>query len=245
MLSDDKRLQRYPELLAELQQELQVKTAYAGIAGKKSGAKQLKDYGMSVADTNLDLAVRGLDYGLAAEIIEDGRGTLYSDLEADKKLAEIPQRIARQSFENIYTQNPKQAIEGLDKGAYDTVIVGYQDRLDENGLPVPIEAPSGLTEKDKRSMRSFAKQELSNRQIATAEQISLPDSDYSKLSPDAKIKWLDEQVRNGNMSKSTHKTETNAIRNPQYIDQTSEMREWLLGYSMQGAISAIRRKKII
>lgn len=178
LISDDPRLKKYDGLKNSLMLDLNTNIQLAGISGKKSGAKQLKDYGMAVADTNVDMAVKSLDYELAVGVVEDGRGTLYSDREADEKLVEIPSRIAMQSFENVYTQNPKQAIKGLDDGNYDEIIIGYKTNsfgeiiLDDSGLPTPVMGDSNLTEKDKRTMRSFAVTEQNKRTGDNADDIS-------------------------------------------------------------------------
>ncbi len=222
----DPRGKRHPELMAKLGIDAEHNMSMSAAKGRTAGFKALKSRGEAVINTNLDYAVAQANLTQGLAIVEDGRGTLLDNEEADKLINELPSRIARSSFDRQYESDPANALAELKRGAYDTVI----SSIDEEGNVTTV--PSNLKAEDKKSMKAYAKALLSENQIEASNQMAMPNSDYSNLSPAEKLKWLETEVGLKNISVGTFKTSTDLVKTPRFIDQKTEHRKALLNTTM-------------
>jgi len=223
----DPRLDGHPELKAKLMLDAEHNYNISSVKGKMAGLKALKDQGLATVNTNVDYAVVAGNYTLGLDVIEDARGSLMSNQEADDAIKTLAPRVARSSFDKQYESDPANALKELKEGVYDTVTTGF----DDDGNPITIS--SNLSSEDKRSMKAYAKSALSDNQIDASNQMAMPDSDYSKLPPEGKLEWLDGQVLKKNISTNTYKTQKDLVKVPRYIDQTTVHRSFLLDTNME------------
>ena len=197
----DPRLQNYPDTRAELGIHADGEIGNARIDAYYQGVKSLHNQGAAVYEVSFKEAIKNDDPERAKVLVDDN--PFLTPTEKQAMLVGIPSAIQSNAIDTMVMNDPVSTVD-----LATAQLSGRETTWD--ALP-----------KDKlKSIVAYGKQIINQRENATIDEIYKPDSEYSKLSPEGRQKWIDDKRNQGLMSASAWESEGKRIREPSLADAT-------------------------